>query len=789
MKNMSDQIRVLFTIVLVCVIGGCEPSEVQSQNESDGENSAVFSSPLQRALSRGLTPNGDLGDEMQSLRDYKIRTKKDAQAIVRALSRLPSNDIQSSGYKSPLYTLIGLFQNVDGSDSPAFEVLSNAGTGELVRIFDEMKSSSDDDVQDDLLFLLKILTMYGTRDGAERVVEAARIPIKADGFMWSVILSGFADRHPERDFVYHELSNPLPAGFIAVGLLDSANREAIEGRLEKHPFDSEQGYAQLRTWLTSRDPDEFSYAHSATASLPFLGKPVREELLGLAREHASAGVRMEAAWASAKLGQEIGLHMLRDFCTDINHSATAIRYLAELGRQDVVPPEASDAEFQAKAEFANWLSHPNELGRPPDTLEVLDHRTIYWPPTDEDTPLWLIKYRLADSWGLEADDVDCGLVGSTTWCFFSRHMHQRLPEDCYAIHCCWELSLECSDIDDADEYQGMLNQWPHDPLTNVEISQVIELPPELNYGRRLVAIATATMNGEIGWAVLDGQDSMWYPKPAMPEGEYIRSVLMVHVGRKLLGFAPAKNRQRILDHAPEPISPSSIVESYDRLLKECVDGSLDRREALLDDWRSPLATSSIEYASACEQIGRESKANALKRVYQTLLDAIGKLPEDLQSGAYNRLGPSKQFDAFIEAMIETGSASEVRTIVRTLEPRWDHNSGYGALGKASYACGDLETAERLFVKLRSSYNDWERSDAMDLLAKIWHGQGRSDDARRLLADCLKELAGDAKAATGSDRKLYEEWYQNRRKTYLELFPDGEETLHDLGLPASTLNSR
>jgi len=788
MKNMSIQLYILLTVLLACAICGYMPEEAQSQDDPN-EDKAVFSSPLQRALRRGLAPDGDFDDEMGLLRDYKIRSKKDAKAIVDALSRLPSTEVKTTGYKSPLYTLVGLFQDVDSRDSPAFEILSDAGIDELVRIFDELKDSPDEDVRDDLLFLLKILSMYGTHDGAERVVEAARIPIKPDGFMWSVILSGFRDGHPERDFVYRSLSNPLPPDFIAVGLLDSANKEAIEGRLDNHPFDSGQGYAQLRSWLTSRDPDEFSYAHSATASLPFLDQSARNELLGLAREHADTGVRIEAAWASAKLGQEIGLQMLRDYCLDSNHSATAIRYLTDLGREDFVPQEASEPEFQAKAEFANWLAHPNELGRSPDELDVLDHRTIYWPPAGEEASLWLIKYRLADSWGLEADDVDCGLVGNTTWCFFSYKMHQRPPEDCYAIHCCWELDLEESEVDDAAEYEAMLKQWPHDPLANVDVSRVIEIPPELKYGRRLVAIASAKMNNEEGWAILDGGDSLWYPVSVMPEDEYVGAVLKVHVGRKLLGFPPAKNRKRNLEHLSEPLSAGSIVEAYDKLLGECVEGTLDRKKALLDDWRSPLVTRSIDYASACERVGRESKAEALVRVYHTLMDAIGTLPEVVKGEVYGRLGPSKQFDAFVGSMIEIERESDVSLIIRTLEPHWDHVSGYGTLGTAAYTSGDLETAERLFLKLRESYKDWRRSEEMSLLAKMWHSQGRVDDARELLIDCLKGLVNDAKEATGSDRKLFDEWYQNHRKTYLELFPDNIGKLKQLGLPDSTLNSR
>lgn len=751
------------------------------------EEEVVFSSPLQRALRRGFAPGGNLDDELGELRDYKIRSKRDARAIVDALSRLPATDVKSSGYKSPLYTLVGLFQDVDGRDAPAYAVLRDEGIDQLLRIFDELKHNRNDELSGDLLFLLKVLTIYGTHEGAERVIEAARIPIRPEDFMWSVILSGFRDEHPERDFVFQSLSNPLPPGFVAVGLLDAANREAIEGRLDHHPFNTEQGQAQLKVWISSRNPDEFSYAHSATAAMPFLDASIRGELLGHAREHTDTGVRIEAAWASAKLGQEIGLQMLRDYCLDVNHSSTAVRYLTELGREEIVPREVNEPEFLAKAEFANWLAHPNELGRPPDELEVLDHRTLYWPPAGEAKTLWLIKYRLADEWGLEADDVDCGLVGSTTWSFFSYKMHQRPAEDCYAIHCCWELGLEEIEPDDASDYENLLQQWPHEPLEDAEVVRVLEIPPELKHGRRIVAIATATMNGEQGWAVLDGADSLWYPASAMPEGEYVGAVLSTHVGRRLLGFPPAKTRNRNLRHDPQPPSPQEIIARYDKLLEECSGGTLDRRKTLLVDWRSPLVSKAADYASACEVDGRESGAEALVRVFRTLLGAIDDLPEELRGDAYGKLGPSIRFDGFIDSLISLGESAQVLSTVAKLEPHWDHNSGYGSLGKAAFQAGDMETAERLFTKLRGSYDDWHRAEEMSLLARIWHQQGKASEASELMTGCLGGLVKEVKEAKySSDRKRFEKQYQNHRKTYLELFPERAKELEQLRLPKSTL---
>lgn len=230
----------------------------------------MFSSPLQRAFKRGLAPGGDFDDALRPLKDYKIRSKKDARAIVDVLSKLPALQIETTGYSSPLYTLVGLFQDVDGGDAPAFRVLQEEGVPELIRIFQELKADPSEEIADDLLFLLKILALYGTHDGAATLVEAARIPIKPEGYMWNVALGVLADGHPQRDFVYRSLSKPIPPGFIGVSLLDSANRAAIDGDLQEHPFDSDKGADRIRDWLTSGNPEEYSYAHSATAALPFL---------------------------------------------------------------------------------------------------------------------------------------------------------------------------------------------------------------------------------------------------------------------------------------------------------------------------------------------------------------------------------------------------------------------------------------------------------------------------------------------------------------------------------------
>ncbi len=272
---------------------------------------------------------------------------------------------------------------------------------------------------------------------------------------------------------------------------------------------------------------------------------------------------MEGAWAAAKVGSEAGVKVLTRFCLDPNHSATARKYLAEIGRENVVPPKALAGDFQAQAAFARWLAHPNELGRPPDSLEVVDHRELAWPPEGERKQLWLIKYRVKDTTGLGEDHIDCGMVGSVTFCLFSYKMAQRPPEDAYAIHCYWELTSqklirEIEAQNGAAEHRAMLHQWRGRPLKDAGIVTVAELSPKLHYLQNTVALAAASIDGEPGWAVLDGERSTWYPKSEFPDDAPHKTVLMVHVGRRLLGFEREPDRHKFLVREQADRDPKDV---------------------------------------------------------------------------------------------------------------------------------------------------------------------------------------------------------------------------------------
>ncbi|QDU75419.1 hypothetical protein Pan97_24510 [Bremerella volcania] len=748
----------------------------------------MFSSPLRRALKRGLKPGGDLVEELRGLDDYVISSKRDAEAICEALSTLPGDRSYSTKhFSTPLHELTGLFQDVDGRQCPAFEQLYEEGLPELIRIFDAMVDDASNEEVDDLLYVLKILAMYGSFEGAQKVVEAARMSLKPEAFMWHVILSTFSEEHPQREFVLQALSDPLPTGFVAIGLLDSANGAAINGAFDQHPFDSSAGTRMLRQWLEDPDPEKFSYAHSATAALPFISNPPRDELLALAMDHPDPGVQMEAGWAAGELGRESGLEVLARFCLDVNHSDTAQRYLEELERADLIPSEAQEESFQAKAEFSSWLSHPNELGQAPDSLEIVDHRQLNWPPEGKRRPMWLIRYVLRDDTGLEEDDIDCGLVGSVTWCFFLYKMNQRPPEDVYAIHCYWEMEhaelIDEQEVTDPNEYAGMLAQWTGDPLESPTITQVAEISPKLNIPARFVALATARLAGAEGWVVLDGARSTWFPQAEQPSDVHESVILKIHVGRQLLGFNDQPDRKSFLVEETPSRSPEEYLAAYEKLLDDAVDAGCPHQKKLLGN-HSLLASHFERYIDLLVETKKVDRHEAIIQAYQRLLTAAQHASETVQEEAFDSFGIlGVSFDAYVDALKSQNHEAEIAATIEVFEPHWQHNLGYGRLGSAAYLAGQYDVAEPFFLNIRDGMDSYYRSETMSMLAEIWHQRGETKAASDLLIDCLKQNRTDFQESEYlSDRQMFAESYQGHRATYLRLFSDGEEELAKEGLP-------
>jgi hypothetical protein len=335
--------------------------------------------------------------------------------------------------------------------------------------------------------------------------------------------------------------------------------------------------------------------------------------------------------------------------------------------------------------------------------------------------------------------VECGLVGSMTFCFFSYHMAQRPPEDAYAVHCYWEMEyanlIEESDVqENPDEYASLLKQWRGGPLENPRMLCVAEISPELQLPQRLVGLASTRLAGIEGWVVLDGERSQWYPKSDMPV-TFDSVTLKIHVGRYLLGLSENADRKKYIAAQIPPKPPDLIIDAYRKLLSDA------------------------------QSLNGKARKDAL--CY------------------FKPLG--RHFNTYVDALLRAGRVDEITGTIQALAPEWEFAGGFLLLGAGAFKCGQFDLAEGLLDKSRVGAESWERNEEVGCLAEIWCMKGRQAEAKSLLIEALRRLFEESKTASGSDRQLFEKWFQNQRAALLKLFPqDGEAALTAGGIPSSTL---
>ena len=155
--------------------------------------------------------------------------------------------------------------------------------------------------------------------------------------------------------------------------------------------------------------------------------------------------------------------------------------------------------------------------------------------------------------------------------------------------------------------------------------------------------------------------------------------------------------------------------------------------------------------------------------------------------AFGSFGPiEKHFDQYVDALHRSGRGKDIRSLMAILTPHWEHASGYSKLGNGAFKCEQLDLAKQFFLKYREGCVNYERGEEMGLLAEMWCRDGNLEAARDLLFDCLHRLVAESKTASGSDKTLFEKWFQNQRGTFLKLFPGEEALLATQAIPSSTL---
>lgn len=300
-----------------------------------------------------------------------------------------------------------------------------------------------DDRDVDIL-TMRMLAGFQSLKGIEAIAEFIKKNHKKDCYWWTTVLNYYVNEKEPADVIVRTLDGKLPDGFLGIVYLDMLNKVCREDEtFRPHPFSCSEGVIRLEHYLTNDQPEEYSYAFSATSALPFMSKNVWNKLLPVALKHPDQMIRLEALWAGTKLGNEECRACLIEAAKDYRFGGRAVQYLEELGLAEWIPEESQTDEFAVLSEMSSWLAHPSEMGAYPTELAIVDSRTLYWPPMEDERQLVIVRYRY-DKWNDDgSDEVGVGLVGSTTFCLFgTKGLNERTPEEIYAIHCGWEMRLD-----------------------------------------------------------------------------------------------------------------------------------------------------------------------------------------------------------------------------------------------------------------------------------------------------------------------------------------------------------
>lgn len=402
---------------------------------------AAFANTLSTQLARWNLSDGDLAAMLQKSDpdDAVPHTAADVNAIAGSIRRVMDQASHAPLSTANIATLAALRDDIP--DEEVLGLFDQQVPGLLVRWCRQRmaaRSPMEEKEQRHFFGILEVIAESTHQSAASFIISLVQEGAFPEASEWDGIFRSFDAEHPHTEEVMKALSENPPSNLTGIHLLDAANSLCLEGWQGAHPYDSSKGAACLRGWLNEKAEDKSGHPHSAALGTAFIHTKDRKELITLALQHPDDEVRMEGAWADVHTGGKEGLELLKQACLRIHDSRRACDYLEELDHEKDIPSAALEPAFAAQASMSRWLQHPNELGSPPLTIEVFDHRKLRWPPTDDERELWLIRftYQFKDD---RTPKTAFGMVGSMTWSSFEEYKTPPTPQELFLHHCTLEM--------------------------------------------------------------------------------------------------------------------------------------------------------------------------------------------------------------------------------------------------------------------------------------------------------------------------------------------------------------
>ena len=318
---------------------------------------------------------------------------------------------------------------------------------------------------------------------------------------------------------------------VAPAVLDLANYLTRSGRVAAHPATDEtqrltalltgicrrlrdleqpDGHAEVPIAKSQRQvSDSVAIACSLCDALGLIGRAEVKPALHDALRLRHRRIRVEAAAALARMGDDEGVAALAELVAHPIARLRVVAYAEELGLIDHLDEQWQTPAAMAEAELATHLALPNNLGAAPTEIELLDQQTLAWPSYDEPQECFQFRfvYRLGD-----AEYENVAMAGP----FVHAFQVDLLPlsiDDRYALFAGFQA--EHSDI---HEVPAAAFNEAHQVIVRKIIDRVagegIEVAQAVSLGvffGEIILIGTARKDDLPGAIAAGMDDAVWFP--------------------------------------------------------------------------------------------------------------------------------------------------------------------------------------------------------------------------------------------------------------------------------------
>ncbi len=306
---------------------------------------------------------------------------------------------------------------------------------------------------------------------------------------------------------------------------------ALVGRLGALESATPTDAAEMKS-LSRQVADGVSIAISLCDALALIGDPSAVGKLYQALELAHRRLRVEAAAALGRLGEQMGIDVLVQMAEEPVVRLRVLAYAEELGVLDKVEAKYRTGESQAEAELFLHLAQPTQMGVPPNSSEVVDARRQSWPGFDAPVDCYLLRFVYHIG---EVEFSNIGIAGPLTHAF-AADLSDLPPDDIYAAFAGWQTEgeqIEETDVAKLNDSQRVEAARLQKRLSDEGFQAIEPLTLGSFFGDH-VLVAMARRDDNPGVVVADDRVTRWWPRGANQRPIGPLEAYCIYKGKRLL---------------------------------------------------------------------------------------------------------------------------------------------------------------------------------------------------------------------------------------------------------------